>query len=167
MLSYSPAYNLNNSGFNPIAIFIRSPGLEKSAMSPMDRGDQPDECVALQCRSEEHRVWDEWIILRGDNGRGHGYGVQHMAGARTVVVVGSVAIAAVRSRIAIIKITDPIDGIQPIQVPFVRRQCVFSPHAGFELDEEVTMIDPIAGAFQFSDTERRIDIRADGNRAGQ
>ena len=43
MLSYSPAYNLNNSGFNPIAIFIRSPGLEKSAMSPMDRRDQPDE----------------------------------------------------------------------------------------------------------------------------
>src|SRR5688500_20288341 len=85
MLSYSPAYNLNNSGFNPIAIFIRSPGLEKSAMSPMDRRDQPDECVALQCRSEEHGVWDEWIILRGDNGRGHGYGVQHMAGARTVV----------------------------------------------------------------------------------
>jgi hypothetical protein len=31
----------------------------------------------------------------------------------------------------------------------------------------VTMIDPIAGAFQFSDTECRIDIRADGNRAGQ
>lgn len=92
--------------------------MKESAMAAMGGCNEADERVLLDGSREEHRIRDKRIVLGRDDCRGHGDPIQHMPCSRTIVVVGSVSIASVGSRISIVKFADARDALQPSKIPF-------------------------------------------------
>jgi len=117
---------------------------------PLDRG------------REEHRIGNERIVLRCDDRRRHDDAIQHVSCTRTIVVIGSVRIASVRSRVPIVKFTDAVDTFQTSQIPCAREQDRFSSQPSFQLSQKVAVINPVVRPLQFDDATGRIDVRTDG-----
>lgn len=136
-------------------------------MASMPRGQEPDLGVML-CRWErKHGIGNKRVVLRRDDQRGNGDRVQHMAGSRTIIIILSVTIAAVRRCISVIKVADSCNQVHPCQIPSARQEGSFPTESRLEPDKKMSMVQPVSPFLQGSDALRRIDIRTNGEHSCQ
>ena len=72
-------------------------------MAPVARRNHPNLRVALNQRHSKHGVGNEGIVLCRDDERGDGDGIEHVACACAIVVVGSTGVPSVRGRISVVE----------------------------------------------------------------
>src|SRR5215212_1372592 len=91
----------------------------------------------------KHPVRNKRIVLCCDDECGDINGIQNMASACPIIIVGTAPVAAVGCGVTIIEVANAGDTVHSSEVPFTWAEPCFSVQPGFKSDKEVSMVKPI------------------------